>query len=252
MPISPHDIEQSWSKQQATVVSNLQHIDPSAMCHAIPIHDSVTLLTGSTYPINHCMGRIDSADIPQIEAHFHTHHLTPAFEFAPTYSASDLTQVLSQRGYTHTLTHYVMQCNLRRLPPISAASNLRWVAAERVAVASDASPDERLRAASYRRPGALCVSIMHSQGVIASAGIVVEPEFAHCFGAWVEPSFRRSGHYHTLLQSRLAYAQDLECAVVVMQVKPHGAAYHTALQWGFTVWYERHRWSATASTRSPS
>ncbi len=252
MNIDAHFVEASTALFQSRVVRSISAIDPLATVHVRQWRNALAMLSGARYPFNHVAGVFAGEAIAATHEYFRVHGTTLRVECAArTQTVQDLL-TLRDVGLEPYPTMNVWTSETRLPSARHASSNLVWTTASDTAVAVDhlASDTERvLRHAYAMQPEATFVSILHGDGVIASAGIRIEDGYAFCFGGWIAPHRRQRAHFETLLDASLFYAAEHDCHSVVLHAHAHSAIARTAIERGFVMRWERTLWTAGSHSR---
>lgn len=238
-------IEINTATFTGAVVQTIGQIDTYSTPYVRTWPHATTAVAGPRYPFNHVAGICTAQEIDEIYADF-PHQTTPfAFECAPVcHHAQDLI-AFRQLGLAPLSHSVVLVCDMTVLLPLRVRSNLVWMERERLDDTPEELPtdvDRIVRRAYRMQQDAHIVSLLQSDGIIASAGIRIADGYAFCFGAWVAPHRRRRGHYATLLDARLQFAADQGCHTVVLQTQTRSSVAATAEERGFTVGWTRERW----------
>jgi hypothetical protein len=247
-------IESNTATFLGAVVTSIGTLDPTAAIHVRNWERAVTMVAGKRYPFNHVGGVCTRSTIAQIAADYPTTIAPFAIECAPVCQTAQDLIAFREIGLTPRSSSTVLIYAVATASPRIAESNLVWSPSESQEVSTDyvASDAERVVRRAYgSQADATIVSLLHSDGIIASAGVRIAQGYAFCFGAWVAPHRRRRGHYATLLDARLWYAREQGCHTVVIQTHTRTAVAYAARERGFIDGWERQRWIATAQRPQP-
>lgn len=238
-------IESNTATFIGSVVTSIGKWDPTAVIHVQPWDRAVTTVAGERYPFNHVGGVIRSADLTQIYADYPTVTVPFMIECAPACQTTQDFIAFRDFGLRPFSSSVVLVYDASSHAPRISQSNLVWSTADAPELSTDYLPTDAeriLRRAYGSQSEATIVSLLHSDGMIASAGIRIVEGYAFCFGAWVAPHRRRRGHYATLLDARLWYAREQGCHTVLIQTQARTAVAYAAQERGFTYGWERQRW----------
>ena len=252
MYIDAHFVETSTALFQSRVVRSISSIDPLATVHVRQWSTAIAMVSGPRYQFNHVAGVFAAEDIDAMHDYFRIHGTPFRVECAGrTQSVHDLL-ALHDAGLVPNPTMNAWIYDTHAQTPRRASSNLVWSTASDNSVAVDhlASDTERvLRHAYAMQPEATFVSILHGDGVIASAGIRIQDGHAFCFGGWIAPHRRLRAHFETLLDASLFYAAENGCHSVVLQAHAHSAIARTASERGFVMRWDRNLWTSRTHTK---
>lgn len=252
MNIDAYFVETSTALFQSRVVRCISTIDAHATVHVRQWSNAIAILSGPRYLFNHVAGVFAAEDIDAMHEYFRIHGTPFHVECASrTQTVQDLL-ALHDAGLEPFPTMNVWTCETNAPCARIASSNLVWTTAADTAVTVDhiASDTERVTRHAYAmQPEATFVSILHGDGVIASAGIRIQDGYAFCFGGWIAPHRRQRTHFETLLDASLFYAAEHDCHSVVLHAHAHSAIARTAGERGFVMRWERNLWTARSHSR---
>lgn len=249
MDVDRHGIEASMARFDAAVAMTVGQLAPGTAPVVQHNGTAVTIITPPAYPWQHVAGIVAAADFPQIVAQFPVQLAPFAMELAPVLHDSATQILFRAAGFQPAPTDVVWLFDTRRNTIPTAAANLVWTTAADAALPLDHIPadnDRILRHAYARQPDAISVSLLHPDGIIASAGIRLEGAVAYCFGGWIAPHRRVRGMAQSLLDARIRYAAECGCTTVVLVAPPLHAAARIALGRGFLHGWGRERWTSPA------
>jgi len=252
MNIDAFFVETSTALFQSRVVRSISTIDPHATVHVRQWGTAIAMVSGPRYQFNHVAGVFAVEDIDAMHEYVRIHDTPFRVECAVrTQSVHDLL-ALHDAGLEPYPAMNAWTYETHVQTPRRASSNLVWSTASDNSVAVDhlASDTERvLRHAYAMQPEATFVSILHGDGVIASAGIRIQDGYAFCFGGWIAPHRRQRAHFETLLDASLFYATEHDCHSVVLHAHAHSAIARTASERGFVMRWERNLWTARSHSK---
>lgn len=243
--IDPTFVEVNTATFAGSVVRSIGLLDAHVAPYIRVWPLAVSVVSGTIYPFNHVAGICDAAQIGPIHADYPHERAPFALECAPQcHRAADLI-AYRDLGLAPVSESLVLACDLTHQQLPHVRSNLVWSENDGLEVTTDYVPadSERIiRRAYAMQPDATIVSLLHSDGIIASAGIRIAKGYAFCFGAWVAPHRRRRGHYATLLDARLRFAAEHDCHTIILQTQARSAVAAAAEARGFRHVWTRERW----------
>ena len=245
MKTDMHFVETSTARFHARVVRTIGILDVSIAVHVREWGLATTMISGHHYPYNLLAGVFDGALLSDIEDDYQRHSPHFCVECASNCQTTGDLIALSAAGLTPQPSASVMSYSVRTNTPRIPHSNLVWSTADDTGFVFDYIPEDReriIRRAYAAQSESIMVSLLHSDGIIASAGIRSEDGYGFLFGAWVAPHRRRRGHYQTLLDARLWYAAEQGCHTIIAHSHQQSAVSRATIDRGFVHGWERQRW----------
>jgi hypothetical protein len=194
MNIDAHFVETSSALFLSRVVRSIGTVDPLASVHTRLWGDAIAMISGPRYPFNQVAGVFDLSFLPGAQAYFRTHDTPLSVECSSRTQSVPEILALHDAGLVPYPALNVWTCETYAPKPRTAASNLVWTTSSDNPVAVDhiASDSERvIRHAYAMQPDATFVSILHGDGVIASAGMRVQEGY----GFWLIKISRKKMPY---------------------------------------------------------
>lgn len=196
-------------------------------------------------------GMPTEASMDLLESFFRDRGAAVSHEVCPLADAG-LLPMLHQRGYAPVESTSVMF-----LDPGETAAAPPTDVQVRVAAASERDTWTRTAADGWGLPEPISEMMRTSFGAagtvafiaeldgqaIASAAMSIQGSVALLAGASTVPLWRRRGAQGALLASRLAYARDAGCGLVMFCAQPGSTSQRNAERTGFRVAYTRTKWA---------